>query len=68
MGGMGSATSSTISNGTLAIDFYDPASKQLIRRGSAEQTLNPSGNQQRDMEKLNKAVAKLLKNNPPKEK
>ena len=58
MGGMGSATSSTISNGTLAVDFYDPASKQLIWRGSAEQTLNPSGNQQKGMEKLNKAVAK----------
>jgi hypothetical protein len=68
MGGMGEATSSTISNGTLAVDFYDPASKQLIWRGSAAQTLNPSGNQQKDMEKLNKAVAKLLKNYPPKEK
>ncbi len=68
MGGMGSATSSTISNGTLALDFYDPTSKQLIWRGSAAQTLNPSGNQQKDMEKLNKAVAKLLKNYPPKQK
>lgn len=67
MGGMGEATSSTISNGTLAVDFYDPASKQLIWRGSAAQTLNPSGNQQKDMEKLNKAVAKLLKNYPPKQ-
>ena len=65
MGGMGSATSSTISNGTLAVDFYDPTSKELIWRGSAAQTLNPSGNQQKDMEKLNKAVAKLLKNFPP---
>lgn len=68
MGGMGSATSSTISNGTLAVDFYDPTSKQLIWRGSAEQTLNPSGNQQKDMQKLNKAVAKLLKNFPPPQK
>jgi hypothetical protein len=68
MGGMGSATSSTISNGTLAVDFYDPAAKQLIWRGSAAQTLNSSGNQQKDMEKLNKAVAKLLKNYPPKQK
>ncbi len=68
MGGMGSATSSTISNGTLAIDFYDPASKELIWRGSAEQTLNPSGNQEKDMQKLNKAVAKLLKNYPPQQK
>ena len=68
MGGMGSATSSTISNGTLAIDFYDPASKELIWRGSAAQTLNPSGNQEKDMQRLNKAVAKLLKNYPPKQK
>jgi hypothetical protein len=68
MGGMGSATSSTITNGTLAVDFYDPTSKQLIWRGSAAQTLNPSGNQQKDMQKLNKAVAKLLKNYPPQQK
>jgi hypothetical protein len=68
MGGMGSATSSTISNGTLAVDFYDPTSKELIWRGSAAQTLNPSGNQQKDMEKLNKGVAKLLKNYPPPQK
>jgi Domain of unknown function (DUF4136) len=68
MGGMASATSSTISNGTLAVDFYDPATQTLIWRGSASQTLNPSGNQQKDMEKLNKGVAKLLKNFPPKQK
>ena len=68
MGGMGSATSSTISNGTLAVDFYDPTSKELIWRGSATKTLNPSGNQQKDMERLNKAIAKLLKNFPPPQK
>lgn len=67
-GGMGSATSSTIDNGTLAIDFYNPKSQELLWRGSAAQTLNPSGNQQKDMEKLNKGVAKLLKNFPPKQK
>jgi Domain of unknown function (DUF4136) len=64
-GGMGGATTSTISNGTLAVDFYDPTSKDLIWRGTATKTLNPSGNQQKDMEKLNKSVAKLLKNFPP---
>jgi hypothetical protein len=65
---MGEATTSTISNGTLAVDFYDPTSKDLIWRGSATKTLNPSGNQQKDMEKLNKAVAKLLKNFQPPQK
>ncbi|MBV9501305.1 MAG: DUF4136 domain-containing protein [Acidobacteriaceae bacterium] len=67
-GGMGSATSSTIQNGTLAIDFYDPTSKDLVWRGQATKTLNPSGNQQKDMERLNKAMAKLLKNFPPPQK
>jgi hypothetical protein len=55
-GGMGSAESSTITNGMLAVDFYDPASKQLIWRGTVAQTLNPSGNQEKDMKRLNKAV------------
>jgi hypothetical protein len=67
-GGMGSATSSTITNGTLAVDFYDPTSQQLIWRGQATNTLNPSGNQQKDMERLNKATQKLLKNFPPNQK
>ena len=67
-GGMGGATTSTISNGTLAVDFYDPTSKDIIWRGSATKTLNPSGNQQKDMQRLNKAVAKLLKNFPPLQK
>jgi len=64
-GGMATATSSTIQNGTLAVDFYDPSNKQLIWRGQAAQTLNPSGNQQKDTQRLNKAMAKLLKNYPP---
>ena len=62
------AESSTITNGMLAVDFYDPTSKQLVWRGTAAQTLNPSGNRQKDMEKLNKAVAKLLKHFPPQSK
>lgn len=64
-GGMGSVTSSTISNGMLGVDFYDPTSQQLIWRGSAAETLNPSGNEQKNMEKLNKGVAKLLRHFPP---
>ena len=67
-GGMGSATSSTIDNGTLAVDFYNPTSQELVWRGAAAQTLNPNGNQEKDMQKLNKAVAKLLKNFPPNQK
>jgi hypothetical protein len=63
--GMGQVTSSTIQNGTLAVDFYGPSDKQLVWTGQATKTLNPSGNQQKDMERLDKAMAKLLKNFPP---
>jgi hypothetical protein len=65
-GGMATATSSTIQIGTLGLDFYDPAPKQLIWRGQATKTLNPSKDPQKNQERLNKAVAKLLKDFPPK--
>jgi Domain of unknown function (DUF4136) len=63
-GGMGSATSSTISNGTLVLDIYDPGTKQLVWTGRASKTLDPSSNQEKNMENLNKAMTKLLKNDP----
>jgi hypothetical protein len=65
-GGMATATSSTIQVGTLGLDFYDPGPKQLIWRGQATKTLNPSKDPQKNQERLNKAVAKLLKDFPPK--
>ncbi len=65
-GGMASATSSTIQIGTLVVDFYDPANKQLVWRGSATKTLNPSKNPQTNLNRINQAVAKLLKSFPPK--
>jgi len=64
-GGMGQATSSTISNGTLVLDMYDPASKQLVWQGRATKTLDPSSNQEKNEKNLNKAMAKLLKKYPP---
>lgn len=48
--------------------LYDPASKNLIWRGAAAETLNPGDNEQKNMEKLNKGVAKLLKHFPPQRK
>jgi Domain of unknown function (DUF4136) len=65
-GGMASATSSTLQIGTLGVDFYDPATKQLVWRGEATKTLNPSKNAQTNLNRINQAVAKLLKNFPPK--
>lgn len=65
-GGMGTATSSTISNGTLVLDMYDPATKQLVWTGNATKTLDPSSNQEKNQKNLDKAMQKLLKNYPPK--
>jgi len=67
-GGMGTATQSTINIGTMVLDMYDPATKQLVWSGNATKTIDPSSNQQKNQERLNKAMAKLLKNYPPKTK
>ena len=67
-GGMGSATSSTISIGTLVLDMYDPGTKQLVWTGNATKTIDPSSNQEKNMKNLNKAMAKLLEHDPPKQK
>jgi Domain of unknown function (DUF4136) len=64
-GGMATATSSTIQIGTLGVDVYDQAGKQLIWRGSATKTLNPPKDPEKKQRNLDKAVAKLLKNFPP---
>jgi hypothetical protein len=67
-GGMASATQSTISVGSLVVDMYDPTTKQLVWTGTATKTLDPSSNQEKNMKNLDKAMAKLLKNYPPKQK
>jgi hypothetical protein len=63
--GMGTATSSTISNGTLVLDFYVAATKTQVWQGRATKTLNPSSNQQKNIKNLNNGIAKLMKNFPP---
>ena len=65
-GGMGSATSSTINVGTLVLDMYDPASKQLVWTGNATKTIDPSSSQEKNQKNLDKTMEKLLKNYPPK--
>ncbi len=64
-GGMGTATSSTINIGTLVLDMYDSATKKAVWRGDATKTISPSKDPAKNQEKLQKAVAKLLKNYPP---
>jgi hypothetical protein len=67
-GGMASATSSTINVGTLVLDMYDPASKKLVWTGQATKTIDPSSKQEKNQKNLDKAMQKLLKNFPPKQK
>jgi hypothetical protein len=67
-GGMGTATSSTINVGTLVLDLYDPSTKQLVWTGQATKTIDPSSSQEKNQKNLDKAMAKLLKNYPPKQK
>jgi hypothetical protein len=65
-GGMATATESTINIGTLVLDMYDVSKKELVWTGRVTKTIDPSKNQEKNVQKLNKAVAKLLKNYPPK--
>jgi len=71
-GGMGSSMTtgetSTIYVGQLGIDMYDSAEKKLIWRGTASKTLDTKAKPDKQQKNLTKAVAKLLKNYPPKPK
>jgi hypothetical protein len=68
MGGMTTATTSTILIGTLDLDMYDAGKKNLVWRGNASKTLDPKAKPDKKQKNIEKAVAKLLKNYPPKEK
>ncbi len=67
-GGMVQGETSTIAVGKLVVDMYDPARKQLIWRGDATKTLDPSKDPDKNYRNLQKAMAKLFKNYPPQSK
>jgi Domain of unknown function (DUF4136) len=58
-------TTSTIDVGKLVVGFFDPATKQLVWRGSASKTLGISGGPGKNYRNLEKAMVKLFKNYPP---
>jgi hypothetical protein len=64
-GGTATTTSTTINIGTLGVDMYDPAKKQLVWRGRASKTLDVKAKPEKRKKNLDKAVAKMLKNYPP---
>jgi hypothetical protein len=69
-GGMSTTygSSSTVYVGQLDLSMYDPAQKQLVWRGVATKTLDPKAKPEKKEKNITKAVAKLLKNFPPKPK
>jgi len=69
-GGMSTTTgqTSTIYVGQLALDMYDSANKDLAWRGVVSKTLDPKAKPEKQEKNLKKAIAKLLKNYPPKVK
>jgi len=64
-GGMGEATTTEqdYKEGTLVVDLYDAITKQLILRGSAEDTLSDKA--AKNEKNLDKGVAKMFKSFPP---
>ena len=64
-GGMSTTTVQKLTQGTLAVDLYDPAMKQLVWQSTATKTLNPSSNAQKNQENMQKAANKMFKNYPP---
>jgi hypothetical protein len=65
LGGFGESetTEQDYKEGTLVIDMYDAKTKQLIWRGSAEDTL--SNKAEKNEKNLDKGVAKMFKEFPP---
>ena len=71
-GGMSTSTTyastSTIYVGQLDLDMYEAAKKELVWRGTASKTIDPKAKPDKQQKNLAKAVEKLLKNYPPKQK
>ena len=60
-----SASTSTINIGTFVLGMYDPAAKKLVWIGAAQRTIDPSKNQEKNQQRINKGAQKLLKDFPP---
>ncbi|HEX2917877.1 MAG TPA: DUF4136 domain-containing protein [Edaphobacter sp.] len=67
-GGMTTGSTSTIYIGQLALDMNDRSNKELVWRGVVSKTIDTKAKPDKQAKNLNKAVAKLLKNYPPKVK
>jgi hypothetical protein len=66
--GMSTSTTSTITIGSVVIDMYDSATKQLVWRGMASKTVDAKAKPEKRQKNIDKAAEKMLKNYPPKKK
>jgi len=67
-GGTTTATTATIYIGALAIDLYDVATKELVWRGLASKQIDTKASPEKRQKNLDKGMAKVFKNYPPKVK
>jgi hypothetical protein len=67
-GGMSTASSTTIHIGTVELDMYDVSAKELVWKGQASKTISGEKDPVKRQKNLDKAMAKLLKDFPPKPK
>jgi hypothetical protein len=65
---MSSSTTSTLYIGTLQIDLYDPSVKKTVFRTIGTKTIDSKAKPDKQAKNLAKAVAKMLKDYPPKAK
>jgi uncharacterized protein DUF4136 len=63
---MARASTSTVEVGALLVNFYDPAIQRLVWRGTVSKTVDLKNDPDKNYRNLEKAVAKLLRNYPPK--
>jgi len=61
-----SARAQEIVVGTLVVDLMDASTRSIVWRGMAASDVNPAASAERRDQSVNKAVAKLFKNYPPK--
>lgn len=67
-GGVTSTTTATILIGSVALDMYDSAAKTLVWRGLASKQIDTKATPEKRQKNLDKGMAKLLKDYPPKVK
>ena len=66
--GSAQGQTSSVPIGTIVVDLYDHAQKQLIWRGDATKTIDLKKDPDKNYKNLQNAMAKLFKNYPPQPK